>query len=316
MRAGVIGVGHLGRHHARIYNELPWTRLIGICDIDRGNGREIAEWLNVKYFKNREQLFRNIELLSIATPTPTHYEIAKEALEEGLNVLVEKPITQRVEEAEEIIEIAKRNGLVLQAAHIERFNPAILAVEGIVKDPMFIESHRIASFDSRGADVAVVLDLMVHDIDICNKFVNKKIKKIDAIGVPVLSSNFDIANARIEFENGAIANLTTSRVAQKKERKIRFFQKDAYISVNYLAHSVDVYKRSMKNGVPRIEKVDIEIIPKEPLRAEIESFVKSVRNKTSPLVTGMDGKRAIEVAYQILDVMERRKKSLLPILNS
>ncbi len=308
IKAGVIGVGYLGNHHARIYNETRGIKLIGVSDIDISVGMEIANKFGVSFFKSPAGLLEEIDVVSIAAPTTTHYRLAREALLSGVHTLVEKPITEKPEEAEELIDLSKENSLVLQVGHIERFNPAIIAVSNLVKEPMFIETQRIATHNERGTDVAVVLDLMVHDIDIVLAFLQSNVEKIEAIGIPILSEEYDIANARVEFENGAIANLTTSRVSYKKERKIRFFQKNMYISVDYLSYQADVWKKIEINGKPYVKKEEVRIIPKEPLRAEIESFVRCVRSGDSPVVNGEDGKKAIQLAYRIIESMDKHRR--------
>jgi predicted dehydrogenase len=308
IKAGVIGVGYLGKHHARIYNETPGVKLVGVSDIDRNLGMKIANNLGVSFFESPTELLEETNVVSVSTPTATHYRLAKKALLSGIHILMEKPITERPEEAEELIDLSKQKGLILQVGHIERFNPAIIAVSSLIKEPMFVEAQRIAIYNERGTDVAVVLDLMVHDIDIVLAFLHSDVKKIEAIGVPILSEEYDIANARLEFKNGAIASLTTSRVSYKKERKIRFFQRDMYISVDYLSHQADVWRRMEINGKPCVKKEELEIIPKEPLRAEIESFVRCVRSGDSPVVNGEDGKRAIQLAYRIIESMDKHRR--------
>ncbi|OYD16161.1 hypothetical protein CH333_00830 [candidate division WOR-3 bacterium JGI_Cruoil_03_44_89] len=308
IKAGVIGVGYLGKHHARVYSGTPGVKLIGVSDINRSLGMKIANDLGVSFFESPSELLKKIDVVSVSTPTVTHYRLARETLLSGIHTLVEKPITEKPEEAAELISLSKERGLVLQVGHIERFNPAIIAVSSLIKEPMFIEAQRIAIYNERGTDVAVVLDLMVHDIDIVLASLHSKVKKVEAIGVPILSEEYDIANARIEFENGAIASLTTSRVSYKKERKIRFFQRDMYISVDYLSHQADVWKRIEIDGKPYVRKEELEIIPKEPLRAEIESFVRCVRCGDSPVVNGEDGERAIQLAYRIIDSMDEHRR--------
>ncbi len=308
IKAGVIGVGYLGKHHARVYNEISGVQLVGVSDINCNLGIKIAEKLGVAFFTSATELLKEVDVASISTPTASHYEPAKKALLSGVHILVEKPITERLDEADELIDLSREKGLVLQVGHIERFNPAIIAVSNLVKEPMFIEAQRIAIYNERGTDVAVILDLMVHDIDIVLAFLHSDVKKIEAVGVPILSKEYDIANARLEFENGAIANLTTSRVSYKKERKIRFFQKDMYISIDYLSHQADVWRKTEVNGKPYVRKEELEIIPKEPLRAEIESFVRCVRSGDSPIVSGKDGKRAIQLAYRIIESMDKHRK--------
>lgn len=310
IRAGVIGVGFLGKHHARIYKELSGVKLMGVSDIDHNMGREVAKNLGVSFYESPSELLKEVDAVSISTPTSTHYGVTKEVILSGIHVLIEKPITEKVEEAGEIIDLAKKKGVVLQAGHIERFNPAIIAVSKFVNNPLFIEAQRIAIYNDRNTDVAVVLDLMVHDIDIILSFIHSGVKKIEAVGVPILSDEYDIAHARLEFDNGAIACLTTSRVSYKKERKIRLFQRDMFISVDYLSHHAAVWRRIETDGKPVIKREELEIIPKEPLRSEIESFIRCVRNGDTPLVTGEDGKRAIELAYRIIHSMDRHRRTV------
>lgn len=310
IRAGVIGVGFLGKHHARIYKELSGVKLMGVSDIDHNMGREVAKNLGVSFYESPSELLKEVDAVSISTPTSTHYGVTKEVILSGIHVLIEKPITEKVEEAGEIIDLAKKKGVVLQAGHIERFNPAIIAVSKFVNNPLFIEAQRIAIYNDRNTDVAVVLDLMVHDIDIILSFIHSGVKKIEAVGVPILSDEYDIAHARLEFDNGAIACLTTSRVSYKKERKIRLFQRDMFISVDYLSHHAAVWRRIETDGKPVIKREELEIIPKEPLRSEIESFIRCVRNGDTPLVTGEDGKRAIELAHRIIHSMDRHRRTV------
>ncbi len=310
IKAGVIGVGYLGKHHARIYNDLRGVKLVGISDIDRKSGISIAKNLGVPFFNETEELLKSIEVVSISTPTPTHYRLVKEALLSGVHTLVEKPITKTLDEADELISLAQNSGTILQVGHIERFNPAIIAVSGFIKEPMFIDAQRIATYDERGTDIAVVLDLMVHDIDIVLSFLKSDVKKIEAIGVPVLSDEYDIANARLNFENGAVAVFTASRVSYKKERNIRVFQKNMYISVDCLSHKADVWIKREMAGKPYVTRKEIEIIPREPLRAEIESFIECVRKRCRPVVSGEDGRRAIEIAYKIMESMDEHRKAM------
>jgi len=297
---GVIGVGYLGQHHARIYNSLDGVKLVGVCDTSPSQGKKIAHKYNTEYFKDRTFLLNKIEAVSVAVPTPQHYEVAKEVLLSNKHLLLEKPIAENLSQADELCKIADEKDIVFQVGHIERFNPAIIAAMPLVKSPLFIESHRLSPFKTRGVDVPVIYDLMVHDIDIILSVVKKRITKIEAVGVPVLSKEFDIANARIEFENGTIANLTTSRVSKEKMRKIRFFQTDSYLSINYLNHSVEYYKRKFLDGKPYIEREELKVKTAEPLKLEIESFIKSIRNGTPPRINGYDAKEALYVANKMV----------------
>ncbi len=310
---GVIGVGYLGQHHARIFKELPEVNLVGVCDISIAQGKEIAKKYQTNFYKDRSDLLAKVDAVSVAVPTPFHYEVAQDVLFKGKHLLLEKPIAESVSQAEKLIEIANKEKLLLQIGHIERFNPAIIASLPLVKSPLFIEAHRLAPFKNRGVDVPVIYDLMVHDIDIVLSCVNSVIKRIEAVGVPVLSKEFDIANARIEFENGTIANFTTSRVSREKMRKIRFFQTDSYISIDYLNHSAEYYKREFKDETPFISREEIDITDAEPLKLELQSFVESIRNKTAPKVTALEAKKALSVANKIVrkivdrkDVIEQR----------
>ena len=303
---GVIGVGYLGQHHARLYSSIKDVDLVGVCDVSGPQGKEIAERYNTTYYKERGRLLENVDAVSIAVPTPLHFEVAKDVLLRSKHLLLEKPISETLSQAEKLIKIAKGKDIVFQIGHIERFNPAIIASLPLIRNPLFIESHRLSPFNKRGVEIPVIYDLMVHDIDIVISSVRSKIKRIEAVGVPVLSKEFDIANARIEFENGTIANLTTSRVSKEKMRKIRFFQTDSYISINYLDHSVEYYKRVFKNGKPYIERDELAVPIGEPLKLEIESFLSSIRNRTPPKVSADEAREALSVANMIVkNIIER-----------
>jgi len=234
VKIGVIGTGHLGRLHTRMINELEDAELSGVFDIDEEKSSVVASEFRTRKFENLEEAFENSDAVSIVTTTSTHYEIAKQALEFGKDVFVEKPITDKIWQAEELVVLAKKQKAILQVGHIERFNPALISLERFNLEPMFIQTDRLAQFNPRGTDVAVVLDLMIHDIDIILSLIKSKVKEIRASGVAVVSNNIDIANARIEFENGAVANVTASRISQKKMRKMRMFQRDAYISLDFI----------------------------------------------------------------------------------
>jgi predicted dehydrogenase len=316
LRAGVIGTGHLGANHARIYHELENVELYGIAETDAGRAGDIARRFSCRNYRDFHDLCPHVDLVSIAVPTSDHHEVALACLEQGCHVLVEKPITSTVEEAKEIVQMAERKGKVLQVGHIERFNPAIVALENIVREPQFIESHRLSPFQSRGIDVAVVLDLMIHDIDIILNFVDSELESVAAVGVPVLSSRIDIANARLKFKNGCTANVTASRVSKERMRKIRFFQHNAYISVDYAAGALEIVRKTKptdRNSVPSPEKVHAaEFITHyktspmlyEPLKLELELFLKSIEAGIPPIVSGEDGLRALEVAVLILQQLE------------
>ncbi|MCK9329069.1 MAG: Gfo/Idh/MocA family oxidoreductase [Candidatus Cloacimonetes bacterium] len=324
LKVGVVGVGHLGKHHARIFASIDNCQLVGIYDKVSERAEEIAKLYNVKSFVTYEEMLKEVEAVDIAATTTWHYNLAKPALENGCHVFLEKPITSTKEQADELLKIADEKKLKIQVGHIERFNPVILQCVEDIHNPMFIESHRLAPFTPRGSDVPVVLDLMIHDIDLIMSFVPSKIKEIRASGVGILTPSIDIANARLEFENGAIANVTASRISMKRERKIRFFQKDAYISVDFQNKKVNLLKKSANiyAVLPQIlagstdfnpeDLVDMkEIIApeggKDALTMELESFVNAVNQDKKPVVDGYAGAAALDVALQIMDIIEYKK---------
>lgn len=296
MKAGVIGVGRLGKHHARIYSGLYSVELVGVSDIKEDRGKRIAKIYGTEYFRDTNELLKKVDMVSIVTPTTTHCEIAREVIKMGVHTLVEKPMTSNIEEANEIIKIAAQNNILLQIGHIERFNPAIVAIEPFIKDIVFIDSTRSSSFEPRASDVSVVIDLMVHDIDIALKFVRSEVKSIEASGNALVSGKTDIASARIVFKNGVTANFFCSRVSPNKTRTTKIFQRDSLIIIDYLSHSSEIFS---KDGDGFTRKEDVEIVPREPLWAELESFVRSVKNGDSPSVTGQEGLSALHIACQI-----------------
>lgn len=310
IKSGVIGVGHMGKHHARILAEIPECELIGVCDIDKDKGQKIAKEYNCTYHGNIKELLSKTDAVIIATPTNTHRDITIEALNKGNHVLVEKPISLDLKEADEIITAASRNNLILQVGHIERFNPAILASKKVVQNPLFIEAHRLSPFYGRGVDVSVVLDLMVHDLDIILNYVKSPVKHISAGGVPVLTNYIDIANARLEFENGAIANITASRISLMKLRKIRFWQKYSYVSVDTLNRKVGVFYREINNGQPEIKEEDINVPTDEPLLLQNQSFIDACIGKKDIEVTPEEAKASLALAHKILDKIVSRAKKL------
>jgi predicted dehydrogenase len=303
LRAGVIGVGYLGRFHAQKYASLEDVSLVGVADVDRQKAEEVAAEVGTTAWTDYRDLLGRVDLVSIAVPTPFHYQVAKDCLEVGRHILLEKPITQTVAEAEELIRLASERGLVFQVGHLERFNPAVLALRGVLKNPLFVESHRLAPFKSRGTDVNVVLDLMIHDIDIILTMVPSTIKLVNSVGVPVLSEEVDIANARLQFENGCVANVTASRVSRETMRKIRIFQADAYISIDYQARKIAIYRKNGGGmpipGLPHVSMEERSFEQSDALLAEISAFVEAVRSGSAPVVTGEEGKRALELALQI-----------------
>jgi predicted dehydrogenase len=303
LRAAVIGVGYLGRFHAQKYAALPEIDLIGVVDADTQRADEVAKEVGVTSYNDYREILDKVDIVSIAVPTQYHYRVAKDCLEAGLHILLEKPITQTVEEADELICIATEKNLVFQVGHLERFNPAVMALRGVLKNPVFIESHRLAPFKPRGTDVNVVLDLMIHDIDILLSMVPSTIKTINSVGVPVLSQEVDIANARLQFENGCVANVTASRVSRETMRKIRIFQPDAYISIDYQARKISILRKGGGGipvpGLPEIGMEERSFDQVDALMEEIRSFVDAARNGTPPVVSGEEGKRALELALQI-----------------
>ncbi|BCR05206.1 UDP-N-acetylglucosamine 3-dehydrogenase [Desulfuromonas versatilis] len=303
LRAGVIGVGYLGRFHAQKYALLEQVDLVGVVDHDPARAQTVADEVGTRAYSDLDQLIGEVDLVSIAVPTQYHFEVAKKCLEAGCHILLEKPVTRTVAEAEELIALARSRNLVFQVGHLERFNPAILALKGVLNQPRFVESQRLAPFKPRGTDVNVVLDLMIHDIDIILSMVGSPVKTVNSIGVPVLSEEVDIANARLQFENGCVANVTASRVSREAVRKIRIFQADAYISIDYQARQIAIYRKQpgtqMIPGLPDVVMEMKSFEQGDALMAEISAFTEAVRGGTEPMVSGEDGKRALELAHLI-----------------
>jgi len=295
IKIGVIGTGSLGMHHARIYSNLKDVELVGVCDIDAKKVRKIAKKCRTKFFTDYKDLLGLVNGVSIVTPTNTHREIGKSFIEHGIPVLIEKPITKILEEADELLEKAREKNVILQVGHVERFNSGIRAIKSIANRPMFIECHRLSPFKKRSLDVGVVLDLMIHDIDIIQDFVNSKVIKIDALGVKILTEYDDLANVRLQFENGTVCNITASRVANKTMRKIRLFQEDAYISLDYEKQEAIIYKKSAQ----KITRKKIRIKKEEPLLLELKSFVECTKENKQPLVSGLEAREALRIALEI-----------------
>lgn len=321
---GVIGVGHLGSLHAKMYAEIPSAHLVGVYDMDASRTEKAARVYNTQVSSSLDELLEMVSAVSIATPTKTHFDIASRVIAKGVHVLLEKPITQTVDEAESLIKLAKQNNVKIQVGHIERFNPAILALEKYHLQPMFIESHRLAQFNPRGTDVAVVLDLMIHDIDIILSLVKSSVESIQANGVAVVSDTVDIANARMQFKNGCVANVTASRISQKKMRKMRMFQRDAYISVDFSEGLAEVYRladeSSVASGMTMLlgevtrDSVKRNIVYERPevkeinaLKYELEQFIDAIQNGKEPVVTAEEGKQALQVANDIMETISRQK---------
>jgi predicted dehydrogenase len=317
IRVGVVGVGYLGRYHLEKYRDIEGVQLVGAADTNPKIAKKLEGELGVECISDYRDLLGRVDAVSIVVPTVSHFAVAMDFLNAGVDVFVEKPITANLREAEGLVGAAESRGLILQVGHLERFNPAVLALEGTLKEPMFIESHRLSPFPERSVDIDVILDLMIHDIDIILNIVKSPISRIDAVGVPIITSKVDIVNARLNFENGCVANVTASRVSAEKMRKIRIFQSDAYISIDYAAQKITLYKR-VSDGNERfsIVKQDIDISPSDYLGDEIRSFIDAVRHRTTPPVTGRDGKRALEVAIMIKDRLDEslallRQKGIL-----
>ncbi|UCE01946.1 MAG: Gfo/Idh/MocA family oxidoreductase [Candidatus Latescibacterota bacterium] len=315
MRVAVLGTGHLGREHARIYASMPDVDLAGVYDIDPNSSAATARQAGCRVFRSPTSLFASADAVSVCVPTPAHAEVGSACLEAGLHVLMEKPISDTVTDARTLRDLAAKKKRVLQVGHIERFNPAMQAAAQHLDAPRFVECHRLARFGRRGADVAVVLDLMIHDIDLLLAVIRGDVLEINASGVAVLSGSTDIANARLRFRNGCVANITASRISLERMRKIRFFQQDSYLSVDLLREQVAMYRKrpgfdlsvfheAMARGespdlLRAIEPVAVRIDREEPLQAELYSFVSAVRERRSPVVGAEDGIRALEVACEI-----------------
>ena len=320
-KVGLVGVGKLGNYHCNALNQVTEAELVGVYDIDAQKCEEAAEKYRCLAFPDYTALLAEVEVVGIIVPTTYHLELATKAIEAGKAVFVEKPIASSVKEAERMVWLAKEKGVPLQVGHIERFNPAIRALNGAELDPMFIESHRLAPFDPRGTDVAVVLDLMIHDIDIILSLVKSEPSRIDANGVAVVSDEVDIANARIQFENGCVANVTSSRISQRKMRKMRLFQKDSYISIDFLQRLTEVYRIvDAQTTVPetltlgQIDKgkykrniiyTQPEIPEEDAMQAEWRSFFRAIESDTQPVVSGEDGLKALRVATKITEIIAK-----------
>ncbi|MGB5363855.1 MAG: Gfo/Idh/MocA family oxidoreductase [Aureibaculum sp.] len=316
LKVGVLGAGHLGKIHLKLLQQSTKYDLIGFYDQDNENAKKVAEEFGYRYFESVSELIDAVEVVDIVTPTLSHFDCAKEAIEKGRHIFIEKPITNTVTEAEALKTLASVHHVKGQVGHVERFNPAFTAVKHMINEPMFIETHRLAEFNPRGTDVPVVLDLMIHDIDIILSVVKSKIKKIHASGVSVISETPDIANARIQFENGCVANLTASRISLKNMRKSRFFQKDAYISVDFLTKKSEVVRMKdvpddpdefamiLQNAEGVRKQIYFEnpnIEPNNAILDELETFADAIVNDSKPVVTLKHGAKALRVAQEIID---------------
>lgn len=319
LKIGVLGAGHLGKIHLRLLNESDRYELVGFYEPNQEHAAKIEAEFGYKYFQDLSELIENSDVIDIVTPTTSHYESAVKVIQAGKQVFIEKPISATVEEAEKIVELAKKHKVKGQVGHVERFNPAFQAVAKKIDNPMFIETHRLAEFNPRGTDVPVVLDLMIHDIDVVLSVVKSPVKSINANGVSVISNTPDIANARIEFENGCVANLTASRISLKNMRKSRFFQRDAYISVDFLEKKCEVVKMKdapenpddfamiLQNAEGEKKQIYFDnpkINPNNAILEELESFADAIENDTKPVVTLEDGTKALRVAKQVIEQFE------------
>jgi predicted dehydrogenase len=313
LRVGVVGVGYLGKFHAEKYARNPEVELVGVVDSDRIQADKIAEqWGCRAYYRHRE-LIGKVDAVSIAVPTEDHYSISRDFINHHVDVLIEKPMTTTIEQADDLIDLAEKCGCIIQVGQLERFNPAVVALSGSVREPMFIESHRLSMFKERGLDVSVVLDLMIHDIDLILNFVRSGVKSIHAAGVPVITNTIDIANARLEFDSGCIANVTASRISMKNERKIRLFQKDAYISVNFIDRGITIVRRDGKKNegvIPGMTVDQRSFSHGDALDDEIQSFVRAVALRKVPEVTGRMGRDALKIALNVMDQIQQTSERL------
>lgn len=311
LKVAVIGAGHLGQHHARIYAGLSSVELVAVCDTNEAKGKAIAEKFNTKFVINYRQILDDVDAVSIATPTVSHGEIGNEFLQRGIHCLVEKPIAKNLNEADAMIALAAEKNAVLQIGHVERFNPAFLAVKDKIHQPYFFEAHRLGIFTMRSLDIDVVMDLMVHELDLIASLVNSEVVKLDAVGIPILTPKVDLANARIEFANGCIANITASRVSGEKMRKFRIFQPNEYYSLDFGEQELSMGKLSPPapgSFIPEIQAGKVEIEKREPLLSELESFVQSIQQNTQPVVTGQDGRKALALALETLEKIDEHTK--------
>jgi len=309
VRVGVIGVGYLGRLHAQKIASFGDVRFTGVADADRARGKAVAGECGTAFFDDYAELLERVDAVSIAVPTTAHHRVALDAMKAGVHVLLEKPIAATVREGRALVREASARKLVFQIGHLERFNPAVLSAAALLAEPRFIECHRLGPFGGRGTDVDVVLDLMIHDIDLILSFVRSPVVRIHAVGVPVISENVDIANTRLSFANGCVANVTASRVSARKQRKIRIFQEDAYVSMDFVEHSIQIFRRTFpkgRGGPPEIAGELLETQKGDALRDEIRAFLSCVSSGATPRVSGADGLSALELAFRIVRKMRSR----------
>lgn len=316
LRVAVVGTGYLGKFHAEKYAKMEDVDLVGVVDINQAQAEDVARRLKTQAYISHHDIIGKVDAVSVVVPTPAHYIVSKDFLENDVDVLIEKPMTLTLAEADRLIAYSEKKGLIIQVGHLERFNPAVVALRDkkILSRPLFIESHRLSIFQPRGTDVSVVLDLMIHDIDIILNFVRAEVKNIHAAGVGVVTRHIDIANARLEFENGCVANVTASRISTKNERKIRLFQPDAYISVDFAERNITVIKKSENNQnglIPGMQIDQLNFSQRDALEDELNAFVGSVRRREVPAVTGQMGREALRVALSIMDQIQSSNRRVL-----
>jgi len=302
-RIAVIGVGHLGKHHARILSAMAGVELVAVVDTNMKRATEVAAEHGGRPMLDVRELDGKVDAVTIAVPTEVHLEVARPLLLAGVPVLVEKPMARSLDEADAMIAAAARSGTLLAVGHTERFNPAVNVAREHLTDPRFIEVHRLGVFPERSLDIDVVFDVMIHDLDVILSLVQSEVESIDAVGVPVLTKRVDIANVRVRFKNGCMANLTASRISRDRVRKIRFFQPDAYLSIDYAAQKVEKFTLNRLLGIPRIDGGELPVVNEEPLARELADFVDAVKSKRQPLVDGQQGRRALALAQAIIDTM-------------
>ena len=310
LKVAVVGVGHLGQHHARLLSAMDGVELAGVVDIKPARAQEIADRFQTKAFTDCAPLLSAVDAVSIATPTGSHVEVSLPFIERGVPVLVEKPLAPSVADADVLIHAARKRGVLLAAGHTERFNPAVAAALPLVSDPRFIEVHRLGTFPERSLDIDVIFDLMIHDLDLLLASVGSEVASIEAVGVHVLTARTDIANVRLRFASGCIANLTASRISRERVRKARFFQHDSYVSIDYASQEVEVYRLVRGNGRPVIQGGKLEVASDEPLRRELADFVDAVRTGRPPAVTAQAGRDALLLATRIAGMMEERREGV------
>jgi predicted dehydrogenase len=304
IRVAVVGVGYLGKHHAEKYSRKEDIQLVGVVDIDKSRAETVAAAVGTCALTDYRDLFGNVDAVSVVVPTEAHFSVGAAFLNHDVDVLIEKPMTTSLKQADELIRIAESNRRILQIGHLERFNPAVIALKEIVHNPMFIEAHRLSIFKDRSTDVSVVLDLMIHDIDIIMNVVKSEIKSIHAAGVPVICEHADIANVRLEFESGCVANVTASRISIKNQRKIRLFQKEAYVSVDFAGREITIIRRGEDHAggvIPGMDIRQLSFSETDALEDELASFIEAVCARNTPVVSGYAGRKALEVALSIMD---------------